>query len=391
MSTSTNKTVSHAKPKATEKRPSAAEKAKAAVEKMRQASLTIPAPSAPPSELMMMPLTLIETRKQVRTEFDDEALRELAQDIAVRGVLQPILLRPNPGMANYLVIAGERRLRAARLAQLESVPAIIGEVDDDTASLMQIAENIQREDLSLGDEAAAVRKLYGLCGNSVTAVAERLHKSKGWVSKRLAASHPELSWHAKALIEDGVTEDLEIVLTVSKIAEIDYCSASKIAKDIREGKAGRETVRQYLETVRQEKAQQAEEAAKRHENWNSPEAVAKREAERAENEQKRAAAKAAARLDPDWLKWRDLNKLDDDQRIALRTHLDALSLRGKMDGDKAMRLYVLRALEEGGISQIELAAYLAGYTGQSYDLDSLQAEIDEANAVSGEEDDDNEE
>jgi ParB/RepB/Spo0J family partition protein len=385
MTTTTNKTVSHAKPKAAAaKKPSAADKAKAAVEKMRQASLTIPAPSAPPSELVMMPLSLIETRAQVRTEFDDASLTELAQDIAVRGVLQPILLRPNPGGANYLVIAGERRLRAARLAQLEAVPAIIGEVDDDTASLMQIAENIQREDLSLGDEAAAVRRLYELCGNSLGAVAERLHKSKSWVSKRLAASCPNLNWAARSLIEDGVTEDLEIVLTVDKIAALDYYSASQVARKVRAGKAGRETVRQALEVTKQEKERQAEEARQRNEEWNSPEAVAARAAEREALERDYEARQAAARLDPINTRWRDVAKLDDEQRAALLPYLDKIREKGAAASGSEFRIFVLKSFESGG-AQLELAAYLTGYTGQPLDLDALQKEIDEANDTESEE------
>lgn len=375
MTTSTNKTVSHAKPKAATKKPSAAEKAKAAVEKMRQATLSIPMPE-PVAEIMMLPIELVQVQKQVRTEFNEETIRELAEDIAERGVIQPILVRAIDG--GYLVVAGERRYRAAKLAQLPTVPAIVSSIDDDTAAAVQIAENIQREDLSLADTAAAVRKLYELHGNSVTVTAEKLHKSKAWVSKHLAASCPKLNYAARTLIEDGITEDLEIVLTIDKISDIDFYEASKIAQQVREGKAGRETVRQRLEQVKIENEREKEEHDKAAAEWNSPEAVAKREAERKEQQEKRAAAEQEARLSAEYLVWRDVTNLDDDQRLVLREHLDAIAYEGKTAGAKEMRLYILQAAEDGGVPSLELAAYLAGYTGQSYDLNSLQNEIREA-------------
>lgn len=379
----TTQTVSHAKqPKAAAKKPTKQEAAAAAVKKMRQATLDIPAPSTPPSELMMVPLTLIETGKQVRTVFDEASLTELAQDIAVRGVLQPILLRPNPGMCNYLVIAGERRLRAARLAQLDAIPAIIGTVDDDTASMMQLAENIQREDLSLADEATAVRKMYDLVGGSVTAAAERLHKSKAWVSKRLAASCPELAWEAKRLLEDGATEDLEIVLTVNKIAGLDYHEAAQISKAVKNGQAGRQTVREQLDKtkarIEAEKARVEEEKA----NWkaeqerqaaeaDSPEAKAQREREKHEAAVAQANEAEKRRLDPNRLAWNDnYDDLADDQKKVLAEHLEKIHERGKKDTPDVC-LQTIMGMFINDPAPIETAAYVAGSQNILFDLAEL--------------------
>lgn len=358
--------VSHAKPAAKKAKPTKQETAAAAVAKMRQATIDL-APVPAPSELVMMPLSLIETRKQVRTEFDEAALAELAADIAARGVLQPILLRPNPGMVNYLVIAGERRLRAARLAQLESIPAIIGSVDDETASAMQIAENIQREDLCLADEAAAVRTLYELKGNSVTAVAAQLHKSKSWVSKRLAASCPDLNYMAKNLLMDGFTEDLEIILTIDKMQTIDWIECQLLCNKIRAGEAGRQTVREAYEAVKERI--EAKRAAR-----NSPELVEHRKLEEKTRAHERAVAHAnrceAERLDPLRLRWRYDEELKDDELDVLGKHLEQLHQSGKEAPDDALIVGLVRMLNNH-YAAIEFAAFIDGNKGASFDLGVL--------------------
>lgn len=361
--------VSHAKPAAKKAKPTKQEAAAAAVAKMRQATIDL-APVPAPSELVMMPLSLIETRKQVRTEFDEAALAELATDIAARGVLQPILLRPNPGMANYLVIAGERRLRAARMAQLESIPAIIGSVDDETASAMQIAENIQREDLCLADEAAAVRTLYELKGNSVTAAAAQLHKSKSWVSKRLAASCPDLNYMAKNLLVDGFTEDLEIILTIDKMQTIDWIECQLLCNKIRAGEAGRQTVRDAYEALKEKKEREKAEREAR----NSPEATAKHDKEAAAQkalwDKQAEERKAKERLDPMRLRWKYDEELEDDQLDALGKHLEQLHQSGKEAPDDALIVGLLRMLNNG-YAAIEIAAFVAGSYGTGFDLGVL--------------------
>src|SRR5437868_7407973 len=88
---------------------------------------------------------------QPRAYFDEEALDELADSIRERGVLQPILLRPNG--EDYLIIAGERRWRAAQRARLHSIPAIVREIDESTTAELALIENIQRQDLNALEEA----------------------------------------------------------------------------------------------------------------------------------------------------------------------------------------------------------------------------------------------
>lgn len=375
--------ISHAKPAAPKKaKPTKQEAAAAAVAKMRQATIDL-APAPAPSELVMMPLSLIEARAQVRTEFSDESLAELAADIAARGVLQPVLLRPTPGQCNYLVITGERRVRAARLAQLDTIPAIIGDVDDDTAASMQIAENIQREDLCLADEAAAVRTLYELAGNSVTAVAARLHKSKSWVSKRLAASCPDLNHMAKNLLVDGFTEDLEIILTIDKMQAIDWNECQLLCNKIRAGEAGRQTVREAYEALKEKNEREKAEREAR----NSPEATAKHEKEAAAQKEffdKQAEErKAKERLDPMRLRWKYDEDLEVDQLDVLGKHLEQLHTSGVGVAVHDMIRGIVR-MNNNGYAAIEIAAFVAGSYGTGFDLGVLIRLTKEGEAVEGE-------
>ncbi|MGI8534457.1 MAG: ParB/RepB/Spo0J family partition protein, partial [Candidatus Limnocylindrales bacterium] len=106
-----------------------------------------------------VPLDRIESNpEQPRLTFDEETLNELAASIIEHGVLQPILVRPaEPG--HYQLVAGERRWRAARIAGLDEIPALIEEIDDDTALEIAIIENLQREDLSPLDEAIMYERM----------------------------------------------------------------------------------------------------------------------------------------------------------------------------------------------------------------------------------------
>lgn len=302
----------------------------------KQTPLTLPTADAP--EFGIMAMDRIRVLDQVRTEFDDDSLRELAADIAHRGILQPLTVRPDGD--GFVLVAGERRLRAAQLACLDSVPVIICQMSADEHHAAQLAENIQREDLSTLEEARAIRRLFDM-GKSATEVAEFVHKSKSWVSKRLAVSAGNLAWQATQLLEDGTTEDLELILGVDALAKLDYYEAQLIAKAIRAGNAGRETVRQKLAEVKEREAQREAERAERDAQWNSPEAIAKREAEtaerkrqwEAENERQRQLMhRNPARLMARFLDWCAenpdeggdawLNKLDKDQVNALNDHFD---------------------------------------------------------------------
>jgi ParB family chromosome partitioning protein len=121
--------------------------------------------------------------EQPRIHFDEEALAELAESIAERGVLQPILLRPHGD--DYLIIAGERRWRAAQKAQLHLIPAIVREIDEATVAELALIENIQREDLNALEEAEGYRQLIKRHGHTQDDVGKLVHKSRSHVANLL--------------------------------------------------------------------------------------------------------------------------------------------------------------------------------------------------------------
>ncbi len=132
-----------------------------------------------------VPLDRIDPNpQQPRMTFDEDTLRELAASITEHGVLQPILIRPGDE-GRYQLVAGERRWRAARIAGLREIPALIEEIDDDTALEISIIENLQREDLSPLDEALMYERMTTDHGYSLRRLAQKLGKDKGYIENRL--------------------------------------------------------------------------------------------------------------------------------------------------------------------------------------------------------------
>ena len=113
---------------------------------------------------------------QPRTEFDEEALEELADSIRTLGVIQPITVKRTDD-GRYLIISGERRWRAARKAGLESLPAYIREVDDENLHAMALVENIQREDLNAIEIALGMQRLIDECNLTQEALSEKSAKT----------------------------------------------------------------------------------------------------------------------------------------------------------------------------------------------------------------------
>lgn len=129
---------------------------------------------------------------QPRTQFGDEALAELAASIAAHGVLQPILVTET--LEGYQLVAGERRLRAALLAGLERIPAIIRQADDQDQLELALVENLQRTDLNAMDAARAYRQLRDQFGLTNEAIADRLGKARPTIANtlRLLDLEPEV-------------------------------------------------------------------------------------------------------------------------------------------------------------------------------------------------------
>ena len=183
---------------------------------------------APPRGLLRdIPIDLLQAGKyQPRTDMNAESLEELASSIRAQGVLQPIVVRELDGSGRYEIIAGERRWRAAQLAQLHDVPAVVRDVPDEAAIAIALIENIQRENLNPVEEANALQRLIDEFEMTHQQAADAVGRSRAAVSNllRLLA----LSAEVRSLLENG---DLEMgharaILTLE--AELQ----GKVARDI---------------------------------------------------------------------------------------------------------------------------------------------------------------
>ena len=142
-------------------------------------------PAAKPAALKLDQLQ--PGRFQPRTRMDEGALYELAESIKSQGVMQPVLVRPvgDPQQQRYEIIAGERRVRASRLAGLDEVPVIVREVGDEAAAVMALIENLQREDLNPLEEAQGLQRLIGEFGLTHEQAAQSVGRSSSAASNLL--------------------------------------------------------------------------------------------------------------------------------------------------------------------------------------------------------------
>ncbi len=184
-------------------------------------------------QLARLPVELLQRgRYQPRTDLRTDTLNELAESIRQQGVIQPIVVRPVGGAGaeqRYEIIAGERRWRAAQLAGLSEIPAIIREVPDEAAVAMALIENIQREDLNPLEEARAFERLIGEFGLTHQQVADAVGRSRVSVTNllRLIDLAPEVGrlverreldmGHARALLGlENHRKQTELALLVVK-------------------------------------------------------------------------------------------------------------------------------------------------------------------------------
>src|SRR3954447_15551011 len=137
---------------------------------------------------------------QPRRDFDDDALLALAESVKARGILQPLVVRPLPG-GSYELVAGERRLRAAKIAGLETVPSIVRETDEAERLELALIENMAREDLNAVEEARACATLVEDLGMTKEEVGRRVGRSRVAVSNLIRML--ELPDEALAMIEAG--------------------------------------------------------------------------------------------------------------------------------------------------------------------------------------------
>ena len=191
---------------------------------------TFPSATAATEQLRNLPVDLIKRGQyQPRKSMNPEALADLADSIRKQGVVQPILVRPLAGQpGTYEIIAGERRWRAAQMAGLQDIPALVREVPDKTAACIALIENIQREDLNPLEEAQTFNRLLEEFSMTHEAVAEAVGRSRSTVTNllRLLELHSEVQellrsgrlemGHARAIAALTHEQQVEIARRVVK-------------------------------------------------------------------------------------------------------------------------------------------------------------------------------
>jgi ParB family chromosome partitioning protein len=189
---------------------------------------------------------------QPRTRMDEASLAELAESIKARGVIQPIVVRP-VGADQYEILAGERRWRAARLAGLQQVPAVVRDVPDEAALGIGLIENIQREDLNPLEEANGLKRLIEEFHLTHEQVATAIGRSRVGVTNLLRLL--ELSPAVQEMVQDGAIDmgHARALLALSKPRQLEL--AKRIAED---DLSVRETERLVQEALRPPKAARSE-------------------------------------------------------------------------------------------------------------------------------------
>ena len=201
---------------------------------------------------------IVQNPVQPRKTFEDEKIKELADSIIEKGILQPIIVREKNG--KYEIIAGERRFRAATEAKLKKVPVIIKNVDDEESLELAIIENVQREDLNPIEEGEAYRVLIEKYDYTQEDLAKKLGKNRTTITNKLRALKlPETiknyiaegkisSGHAVAIL--SIDDNKEQLKFAQKIANdsISVRAAESMAKDIKKG-TGKKSNRVESKTV----------------------------------------------------------------------------------------------------------------------------------------------
>jgi len=236
------------------------------------------------SGFMMVDIRKVEPNPtQPRQYFDEDALKELAGSVKTLGIVQPILVNDNNGV--YTIIAGERRYRAARLAQLTEVPVIVKEYTEMEILQVSIIENIQRQDLTPIEEATSYKRLMDEFFFSADDIAAKIGKNKHSI---ISALHLlELAPRAQELASHGklTASHARVLLSVEDPQLQAYCS-EKIVEEGLSVRAAEAMIAQELKAAAKEAAGETREAKEEHVSFTTQESAAYAYRD-AENELKR--------------------------------------------------------------------------------------------------------
>ncbi len=193
---------------------------------------------------------------QPRKTFDEEKISELADSILEHGLIQPIVVRKKE--VGYEIVAGERRYRAARKAELKAIPCLVRELTDEQNMLLAIIENMQREDLNPIEEALAIEKMIETYGLTQEQVSKSLSKSRPYITnslrllklpeeiRKMVVDNTLSSGHARALIN---IENEDKKLALAKRAAAENLSVRELEKLAGENKKGRPAARKRVKSV----------------------------------------------------------------------------------------------------------------------------------------------
>lgn len=213
------------------------------MEKRKRGILNFITEQSAQPQVIMVPLEKIEANpQQPRKIFKDEGMEELTGSIKEYGVLQPIILKDEK--EHYTIIAGERRYRAAQLAGLEKIPAIIKTMETKEAALIALVENVQREDLNFLEEARAYKKLMDDFNLTQGEIAEKVNKRQSTISNKIRVlSLPEniqeqlvdnrlTERHARALLKLKDDEDRKQVMERIVANGLNVKQTEKLIEDV---------------------------------------------------------------------------------------------------------------------------------------------------------------
>ena len=206
----------------------------------------------PEDAIRQIPLVNIDANPfQPRSTFDEETTRELAESLAEHGLIQPIVVRSCPG--GYQLVAGERRVRAARYLGWDTIPAVIRELDDATSAQVALIENLQREDLDYWEEAQAYQRLLQEFGLTQEELARKIGKSQSAIANklRLLRLSPQVragipreimtERHCRALLSlDSEVQQLEVIEAI-KEKQLSVRDTEDLVKRTLEGESKRQS------------------------------------------------------------------------------------------------------------------------------------------------------
>lgn len=197
------------------------------------------------SDVIQIPISqIIANPYQPRKVFSEAELVELAESIKYMGLIQPITVRKIDDL--YEIVVGERRFRAAKLAGLEQIPAILADIDDDKSAVLALIENIQRQDLNFIEEAEALLRLIEAHGFTQKTLSEKIGKNQSTVSNKLRVlSLPDdvkdilvtnqlTERHGRALLKLKSSEDIRTVVKAIVKNELNVKATEKLIHSILE-------------------------------------------------------------------------------------------------------------------------------------------------------------